>query len=288
MFKGCCTALVTPFDKENNVDYKEFAKIIEEQIKQGVSALLFLGTTGESPTLTEQESVKIIDFAVKTVRQRVPVLAGAGTNDTIRTITVAQKYKDLGVDGLVVVTPYYNKGTQEGLFQHYKMIAGNVNCPIYLYNVPGRTGINLKPDTIARLSKIKNIVGLKQACSDLNELMEIMSKVGDDFSVYSGEDALTYVMMSVGAKGVISVASNLMPEYMSQLCEKYFAGQTKESLIMQLKINPLIKQLFSEVNPVPIKHAMNYVGYNVGKPRLPLTEMQEQKNLEKEIDKLLT
>lgn len=288
MFRGCCTALITPFDDNNNVNFCEFAHIIDDQIDSGVNALLFLGTTGESPTLTEEEKLKIIDFAVKKVNHRVPVLAGAGTNDTMKTIYTANQYKELGVDGLMVVTPYYNKGTQEGLYQHFKLIAENVDCPIYLYNVPSRTGIDLKPETIVKLSKIKNIVGLKQAYSDLNELMEIVYNCEDDFSVYSGEDALTYVMMSVGAKGVVSVASNVLPKYMSELCYRYFSGEQKKSLIMQHKINPLIKQLFSEVNPIPIKHAMNYIGYKVGKPRLPLTEMQNKKNLEKEIEKLLT
>lgn len=288
MFKGCCTALITPFDDNNKVNYHEFARIIDDQINNGVSALLFLGTTGETPTLTDVEKYKIIDFAVKKVNHRVPVLAGAGTNDTMKTIATSKGYKDLGVDGLVVVTPYYNKGTQEGLYQHFKLIAENVNCPIYLYNVPSRTGINLKPETITRLSKIKNIVGLKQAYSDLNELMEIVANCDEDFSVYSGEDALTYVMMSVGARGVISVASNVLPKYMSDLCENYFKGKQKESLIMQLKINPLIKQLFSEVNPIPIKHAMNTAGYKVGKPRLPLTEMENTNNLEDELTKFLT
>jgi len=286
MFKGCCTALVTPFDKDNRVNFKALEKIIEDQIKRGVSALLLLGTTGESPTLSFGEKISVVKFAVDVVRHRVPVIAGAGSNDTMKVIEFGNAYKNLGADAILVVAPYYNKATQEGLFLHYKTIAENVNCPIYIYNVPSRTGINVSADTIVKLSSISNIYGVKQASGDMNELMDIKSGCRENFSIYSGEDALSYLMLTVGAKGTISVASNLFPQYVQSLCDNFFEGKHEKSLEMQLKLNPLVKELFSEVNPIPVKHGMNYIGYDVGKPRLPLTEMKDTKKLEEEIERL--
>lgn len=283
MFKGCCTALITPFEDNGEINYEAFAKIIEDQIQAGVSALLFLGTTGESPTLSHEEKVDVVKFAVKQVNKRAPVLVGAGSNSTKTAIANTKEFASLGVDGLLMVTPYYNKATQEGLYLHYKAIAENVNAPIILYNVPSRTGVNLAPETIIRLSKIDNIVGLKQASTNIQELMDIVDGCDKDFSIYSGEDSFTYVMMSLGAKGVISVASNIYPHFMSSICENYFNGNKEKSLEMQLKINPVVKELFSEVNPIPIKHAMNFLGYNAGVPRMPLTEMAHKKELEEKI-----
>ena len=286
MFKGCCTALITPFDKKNRVNFKEMEKIIEDQIEKGVSALLFLGTTGESPTLSFEEKVRIVKFAVDVINHRVPVIVGAGSNDTKKVIEIGNIYKKLGADALLVVSPYYNKATQEGLYLHYKTIAQNVNCPIYIYNVPSRTGINVEADTIVKLSAVPNIFGVKQANSNMQELMDIKSGCTKNFAIYSGEDALSYLMLTVGAKGTISVASNLFPKYVQSLCSDYFEGNHKKSFDMQLRLNPLIKQLFREVNPIPVKHGMNYIGYDVGLPRLPLTEMKNKEDLEKEIDRL--
>ncbi len=284
MFKGCCTALITPFTKGNRVNFNEFKKIIEAQIRGGVSALLFLGTTGESPTLSEEEREEIVKLAVKEVAGRVPVLVGSGCNSTEKTIFTSQKYQRLGADGLLVVAPYYNKATQEGLYRHYKAVADSVDIPIMIYNVPGRTGINVSAETIVRLSKEKNIIGLKQASGDMGELMKIVSECDKDFSIYSGEDSLAYIMMSVGAKGVISVASNVFPDYMSQLCKSFFEGKKDESLALQLSINPFVDSLFSEVNPIPVKYAMNKIGYEVGIPRLPLTEMENKSKIDKKLD----
>ncbi len=284
MFKGCCTALITPFTKDNIVNYEEFEKIIEKQINGGVSALLFLGTTGESPTLTEREKLDIVSFAVDTVKDRVPILVGAGCNSTQKTIERIKVYQELGINGFLVVSPYYNKATQDGLYQHFKTIAQNSKLPIVIYNVPGRTGVNVNADTVIKLSKVKNITGIKQASGDMQELMDIVQGCEKDFCVYSGEDSLTYLMLCTGAKGVISVASNLYPKYMSKLCQKYFQGDFEKSLEMQLNINPVVKALFSEVNPIPIKYAMNLSGYDTGKPRLPLTEMQKKEEMKKVLE----
>lgn len=289
MFKGCCTALITPFTKDNKVNFKEFERIIEEQIAGGIDALLFLGTTGESPTLTEKEKLDIVKFAVKKVNKRVPVLVGAGSNCTAKAVENSIIYEALGVDGLLIVSPYYNKATQEGLYLHYKEIAESVDIPIIIYNVPSRTGVNVNAETVIKLSKIKNIKGLKQASSDFEELQKIVAGTDKDFFVYSGEDGLTYPMLCCGAKGVISVVSNLFPNYMSRLCESFFEGKREESFSLQQQINPLIKSLFNEVNPIPVKYAMNKLGYEAGVPRLPLTEMKNKQivdeNLERNFDK---
>lgn len=289
MFKGCCTALITPFTKDNKVNFKEFERIIEEQIAGGIDALLFLGTTGESPTLTEKEKLDIVKFAVKKVNKRVPVLVGAGSNCTAKAVENSIIYEALGVDGLLIVSPYYNKATQEGLYLHYKEIAESVDIPIIIYNVPSRTGVNVNAETVIKLSKIKNIKGLKQASPDFEELQKIVAGTDKDFFVYSGEDGLTYPMLCCGAKGVISVVSNLFPNYMSRLCESFFEGKREESFSLQQQINPLIKSLFNEVNPIPVKYAMNKLGYEAGVPRLPLTEMKNKQivdeNLERNFDK---
>lgn len=279
MFKGVCTALVTPFDENNNINFEMLGKIIENQIESGVSALLFLGTTGESPTLSEEERISIIRFAVEKVKHRVPVLVGVGTNCTEETIERAKKFKNLGVDGVLIVSPYYNKPTQKGLYQHFKKIALAVDVPIILYNVPSRTEVNIEPQTIVELSKIKNIVGLKQANSSMGELMAILNDCDKDFFVYSGEDDLIYSMLCLGAKGVISVASNVEPKFMSELCQNFFNGEIEKSRDMQFKINPFIKGLFCETNPIPVKYAMKLTGYDVGKPRLPLVELSQKEKV---------
>jgi len=285
MFKGCCTALITPFTKDNKVNFKEFERIIEEQISGGVDALLFLGTTGESPTLTEKEKLEIVKFAVKKVKKRVPVLVGAGSNCTAKAVENSIIYEALGVDGLLIVSPYYNKATQEGLFLHYKEIADSVDIPIIIYNVPSRTGVNVNAETVVKLSKIKNIKGLKQASADFEELQKIIAGVDENFSVYSGEDGLTFPMLCCGAKGVISVVSNLFPNYMSRLCESFFEGKREESFSLQQRINPLVKSLFNEVNPIPVKYAMNKLGYDAGVPRLPLTEMKNKQIVDENLEK---
>lgn len=285
MFKGCCTALITPFGDDGNVDYRVFENIIEKQIESGVKALLFLGTTGESPTLTDTEQEEIVKFAVEKVGHRIPVLVGGGVNSTQKTIDKCLKFKSYGVDGFLVVTPYYNKATQQGLYMHFSKIAREIDMPIILYNVPGRTGVNLQPKTIIDLSKEKNIVGLKQAQGNIDELMEILSGCNRDFLVYSGEDSLTYAMMSLGGAGVISVVSNVFPKEMAKLCLDIEEGNLTEARKMQFAMNPLIKELFEEVNPIPIKQAMIQKGTKVGIPRLPLTESTRKEEIKKALSR---
>lgn len=275
LFKGCGTAIATPFN-EQGVDLKEFAKLIEEQIKQEVDAIIVCGTTGESATMTEEERIKTIECAVKTSNGRVPIIAGTGSNNTKAVIEMNKKVEKLGVDGLLIVTPYYNKTTQKGLIEHYKAIAQNTTLPIILYNVPSRTGVNIMPQTCLELSKIENIVAIKEASGNISQIAEIANLCRENLSIYSGNDDQIVPILSLGGKGVISVLSNIKPKYTHEICENFFKGNIKEATQMQLDVIPLIKALFSEVNPIPVKAALNMIGYNFGIPRLPLIEMSEE------------
>ena len=275
LFQGCGTAIATPFN-EQGVDLKEFAKLIEEQIKQEVDAIIVCGTTGESATMTEEERIKTIECAVKTSNGRVPIIAGTGSNNTKAVIEMNKKVEKLGVDGLLIVTPYYNKTTQKGLIEHYKAIAQNTTLPIILYNVPSRTGVNIMPQTCLELSKIENIVAIKEASGNISQIAEIANLCRENLSIYSGNDDQIVPILSLGGKGVISVLSNIKPKYTHEICENFFKGNIKEATQMQLDVIPLIKALFSEVNPIPVKAALNMIGYNFGIPRLPLIEMSEE------------
>ena len=275
LFKGCGTAIATPFN-EQGVDLKEFAKLIEEQIKQEVDAIIVCGTTGESATMTEEERIKTIECAVKTSNGRVPIIAGTGFNNTKAVIEMNKKVEKLGVDGLLIVTPYYNKTTQKGLIEHYKAIAQNTTLPIILYNVPSRTGVNIMPQTCLELSKIENIVAIKEASGNISQIAEIANLCRENLSIYSGNDDQIVPILSLGGKGVISVLSNIKPKYTHEICENFFKGNIKKATQMQLDVIPLIKALFSEVNPIPVKAALNMIGYNFGIPRLPLIEMSEE------------
>ena len=275
LFQGCATAIATPFN-EDGVDFEEFAKLIEEQIRNEVDAIVVCGTTGESATMTEEERIKTIECAVKTANRRVPIIAGTGSNNTKAVIEMNKKVKDIGVDGLLIVTPYYNKTTQQGLVEHYKTIAQYTDLPIILYNVPSRTGVNIKPETALELSKIENIVAIKEASGDLSQVAEIASMCGEDLIIYSGNDDQILPVLSLGGKGVISVLSNIKPKYTHDMCYHFFNGNIKEATKMQLEVIPLIKALFSEVNPIPVKAALNIIGFNYGIPRLPLIEMTEE------------
>ena len=272
LFKGCSTALITPFKKDGSVNFNVFKKIIDYQIGSGVSSLVFLGTTGESSTLTEAEREEVVRFAVSYVNKRVPVIVGAGSNSTSEAIKRSVKFEKLGVDALLHVTPYYNKSTQQGLIEHYTQIANSVKIPIVLYNVPGRTGVNILPQTVLQLSKVKNIVGIKEASGNIEQVSEISRICAKDFSIYSGDDALTLPILCLGGNGVISVASNALPKKMVEICEHYFIGNIEHARELQFKMNPFIKLMFSEVNPIPIKYAMKKVGFDCGTPRLPLLE----------------
>ena len=287
LFKGCGTAISTPFD-ENGVNVKEFQKLINNQIENGVDSIIVCGTTGESSTMTEEEKEIAITCAVKTSNGRIPIIAGTGGNNTLKVIENCKKAEILGVDGLLIVTPYYNKCTQQGLIEHYKIIAKNTSLPIILYNVPSRTGVNILPATCLELSKIDNIVAIKEASGNISQVAEIAHLCGDNLHIYSGNDDQILPILSLGGLGVISVLSNIKPKYTHKMIENFFNGNISEAIQMQLNAIPLINALFSEVNPIPVKSALNYIGYNFGIPRLPLTKMstEKEKILIEEISKL--
>lgn len=274
IFKGCGTAIITPFD-ENGVNFKEFEKLIEFQISNKVDSIIVCGTTGESSTMTIEERKKTIEFAVKTVGKRIPVIAGTGGNCTASVIEFTKWAESIGVDGALIVTPYYNKTTQDGLIAHYSAIASETKLPIILYSVPSRTGVNISPQTCKKLSEIENIVAIKEASGNLSQVAEIANICGDNLNIYSGNDDQITPILSVGGIGVISVLSNIAPEYTHNIVENFKNGNLKEAIESQIKAIPLIKALFCEVNPIPVKSALNMIGYNVGVPRLPLLEMSE-------------
>ncbi len=276
IFKGCGTAIATPFNK-NGVNLEEFSRLVEEQISQGVDSIIVCGTTGESATMTEQERLQTIECAVKTSNGRIPIIAGTGSNNTMAVIDMNKKVEKLGVDGVLVVTPYYNKTTQEGLIKHYEIIAKNTTLPIILYNVPSRTGVNIKPETALELSKIENIVAIKEASGDLSQIAKLANLCGENLNIYSGNDDQIIPILSIGGIGVISVLSNIKPRYTHEMCYNYFNGDVKKAAEMQIDAIPLINALFSEVNPIPVKEALNICGYNFGEPRLPLIPMSEEK-----------
>ena len=273
VFNGSCVAMITPFN-DNGVDFDTFGKLIDFYIDNGSDALCVCGTTGEPSTMTANEKTAVIDFAIKKINKRVPVIVGCGTNCTATTIENAISAQNAGADAILVVTPYYNKCTQRGLIAHYTAIANSVNIPVILYNVPGRTGVNLLPQTALALSEVKNIVGIKEASGNVSQLQQLCSLVDGKMEVYLGEDALTYVGMTLGAKGVISVLSNVVPADVKKLCQLVFDNKMDEAIALNDKLLPLANACFVEVNPIPVKKAMSYLGYGDGKPRLPLTEME--------------
>ena len=289
IFKGSCTALVTPLSNSaKRVNYKKLRELIDFQIEAGTSAIVLLGTTGAPTTLTEYERENIVKTAVGHVAGRVPIIVGAGSNCTKTAIKQSQTYEKLGADALLHVTPYYNKCTQKGLVEHFSIIAKSVELPIVLYNVPGRTGVNMLPSTVEKLSHVNNIVAVKEASGNIEQISEVIRICSKEFSVYSGDDALTFLTLCLGGRGVISVASNIIPEVMSKICKEYFSGNYENGKNLQLGINPLIKTLFCEVNPIPVITAMNMLGYDVGGMRLPLSSMEEDNvlKLKNELKKL--
>lgn len=276
LFKGCGTAICTPFD-ENGVNLKEFERLVEFQIQNDVDSIIVCGTTGEASTMTMEEKIATIKCAVNTSSGRIPIIAGTGGNNTKQVIETSKIAQELGVDGLLIVTPYYNKCTQNGLIEHYKEIAKNVNLPIIIYSVPGRTGVNIEPKTCLELSKIENIVAIKEASGNLSQVAEIAHLCGNNLNIYSGNDDQVLPVLSLGGIGVISVLSNVLPQYTHDMVQNYFDGNIAKSTKMQLDAIPLIKTLFSEVNPIPAKAALNNIGFNFGEPRLPLTKMSVEK-----------
>ena len=288
LFKGCGTAISTPFD-ENGVNFNEFENLVESQIQNKVDAIIVCGTTGEASTMTTEEKLETIKCAVKTSNGRIPIIAGTGGNNTKQVIEYSKQVEKLGVDGLLIVTPYYNKCTQNGLIEHYTEIAKNVSLPIILYSVPSRTGVNIEPKTCLALSKIENIVAIKEASGNLSQIAEIAHLCGDNLNIYSGNDDQIIPILSLGGIGVISVLSHVLPEYTHNMVYNFFNGNIKEATKMQLDAIPLTKALFSEVNPIPVKAALNILGYNYGIPRLPLTKMSSEKEeiLKNEINKFI-
>lgn len=280
LFTGAGVALITPMKEDGSVNYEKLAEIIEFQIKNETDSIIICGTTGEAATLSEKEHMDVIRFCVEKTAGRIPVIAGTGSNCTETAVTLSKEAQDAGVDGLLCVTPYYNKATQSGLIAHFTEIANSVDLPIILYNVPSRTGCNIKPATVAKLFKeVDNIVGIKEASGDISQVAELMALTDGKIDLYSGNDDQVVPIMSLGGKGVISVLSNVAPKAAHDIPTEYLKGNVKEACELQLKAIELIKALFCEVNPIPVKHAMNLMGMEVGPLRKPLSPM-EPANLE--------
>ena len=280
IFKGAGVALVTPMNSDSSVNYDELENLIEFQIKNGTDAIISCGTTGESATLSSQERNNLIEFTVKKVDGRIPVIAGTGCNNTKQALGNSLSAEKLGVDGLLIVTPYYNKTSQSGLIKHYEYIADRVKTPIILYNVPSRTGVSIKPQTYLELSKHKNIVAVKEASGDISSLAETISLCKDNLAVYSGNDDQTVPILSLGGIGVISVFSNICPKECHEMVQSYFDGDTEKSKEIQLKYLKLMNAMFCDVNPIPVKEALNLMGFNTGRCRMPLDILSES-NYEK-------
>ena len=275
IFKGAGVAIVTPMTADGEVNYEVLGEMLEAQIAGGTDAIIICGTTGESATLSEEEHSAVIRYAIKKVNKRIPVIAGTGSNCTATAIKLSKEAEKDGADGLLLVTPYYNKATQKGLIAHYTAIAKAVSLPIILYNVPSRTGCNLQPETIAALVKnVKNIVGVKEASGNISQIAKVKLLCGDDIDLYSGNDDQVVPILSLGGIGVISVLSNVAPKETHNMVIDYLNGDVDKARQMQLKAIPLIDALFSEVNPIPVKKALNLMGWEAGPLRAPLTEME--------------
>ncbi len=275
MFKGAFTALVTPF-AEGNIDVQALKDHIDFQIEKGIDGLVPCGTTGEASTLTHDEHIEVVRITVEHVAGRVPVIAGSGSNSTAEALALTRRVKEVGADACLMITPYYNKPTQEGLYQHFSTIAGTVDIPIILYNVPGRTGINMLPQTVAKLAGVPNIVGLKDATADLKQTSYTRQLVPDDFTILSGEDALVYPLMAVGGNGVICVTSNILPGEMARLCRKFLEGDTEGAGKLHHRLLPMCDALFVETNPIPVKAALSMMGRIRNELRLPLVPISEK------------
>lgn len=284
IFKGAGVALLTPFNEDNTINYEELGKIIEDQIAGGTDALIVCGTTGEPATMSYEERQSVIEFAVKTVNKRIPVIAGTGANSTHTAIKLSEQAKEVGADAILVVTPFYNKCTQAGLYEHYKAVATAVDLPIIMYNVPSRTGCNILPETAIKLAKeFENIVAIKEASGDISQIADLAAMNDGVLDIYSGNDDQVIPILSLGGIGVISVLSNVAPKDTHDMVMSYLEGNTKKALSLQLKYLNVIHALFSEVNPIPVKWAANIMGYKAGGLRLPLTELEESHKKELEL-----
>ncbi|OKZ75140.1 MAG: 4-hydroxy-tetrahydrodipicolinate synthase [Clostridium sp. 26_22] len=274
LFKGVGSAVPTPFD-ENGVNISEFRKFLQFQIDNNVDALIVCGTTGESSTMTRDEKIIAINCVLEVANEKIPVIVGTGSNNTREAIEMSKIAERLGANGILVVTPYYNKTTQRGLIAHYKAIAESVSLPIILYNVPSRTGVNIEPQTCLELSKIDNIVAIKEASGNISQVAQISNLCGDNLYIYSGNDDQIVPICSLGGIGVISVLSNIKPKFVHDMVYDFLDGNIDKARKMQLNVLPLINSLFSEVNPIPVKYALNELGFNFGVPRLPLVEFSD-------------
>ncbi|KKI90117.1 dihydrodipicolinate synthase [Bacillus sp. SA1-12] len=282
-FGQVLTAMVTPFDQNGEVDFNATEQLVNYLIENGTDGLVITGTTGESPTLTTEEKVEFFKFVVKVVNKKVPVIAGTGTNNTKASISLTKLAEEEGVDGIMLVTPYYNKPSQEGMYQHFKAIAEATSLPVMLYNIPGRSVVNLSADTIVRLSNIKNIVSIKEASGDLDAMAEIITKTPDHFTLYSGDDGLTLPVLSIGGTGIISVASHIIGNDMQVMINHFKNGDIQQAASLHRKLLPVMKALFAAPNPTPIKEALNMIGVNVGGVRLPMIPLNnEEKAILKE------
>ncbi|MBQ6937395.1 MAG: 4-hydroxy-tetrahydrodipicolinate synthase [Clostridia bacterium] len=276
IFTGSCCAIITPFDKNGNPNFDALAKIIEQQIEGGTDAICACGTTGEASTMNDKEHLGVIEYIVKKVDGKIPVIAGTGSNDTRHGIALCKDAASLGVDGLLIVTPYYNKTSQRGLIHHYETLADSVDKPIILYNVPGRTGVNIAPSTLAALSDHPNIAGIKEASGNMAQVVEMVSLCGDKIDFYSGCDEINVPIASVGGKGAISVLANVAPKQTHDMIQFALDGNFKEAAKLQCEALDLINALFCEVNPIPVKEAMNILGFDAGPTRLPLYKMADE------------
>ncbi|MBE7091897.1 MAG: 4-hydroxy-tetrahydrodipicolinate synthase [Clostridiales bacterium] len=278
IFTGSATALITPFTKDG-VDFEAFKRLIDFQIENGTDALVVCGTTGEPATMTYEERASVVKFAIDYINKRVPVIVGTGSNATHIAVSNSKVAYEAGADALLVVTPYYNKCTQEGLFRHFEAVCSATPLPVICYSVPGRTGVNITPETLERLATLETMTAIKEASGSMDQITDICARVKDKLDVYSGDDGLILPILSVGGKGVISVASNIVPNEVHNLCQNFFDGKINDATDMQLKLYPLVKALFCEVNPIPVKTAASLMGFGECNLRLPLCNMSD-KNLE--------
>ena len=280
IFKGAGVAIITPFHQDGSINYDKLDELIDFHCNNGTDSIVICGTTGESSTLTEEEHLDCIKFTIDQTKHRIPVIAGTGSNCTRTAVQLSKEAADAGADGLLLVTPYYNKATQNGLYAHYKTVADAVKTPIVLYSVKSRTGVNIEPQTVASLVRdVDNIVGVKEASGDISQVAKIMNLTDGNIDLYSGNDDQIVPLLSLGSKGVISVLSNVAPKYTHDICELFFKGQVEESRELQLRAIPLIEQLFCEVNPIPVKKAANLMGMEVGGLRMPLSELSAEHTL---------
>lgn len=278
-FGNIATAMVTPFDKNENIDFQKLSKLIDYLLNNGTDSLVVAGTTGESPTLSEEEKVALIQYSVKEAAGRAPIIAGTGSNNTKASIKLTKKAEEAGADVVMLVTPYYNKPSQEGMYRHFRAIAEETSLPVMLYNVPGRTAASLAPETTIRLAEIPNIIAIKEASGDLDAITKIVAETPEDFAVYSGDDSLTLPALSVGARGIVSVASHIIGPEMQEMIKHYTEGNTAQAALIHQKLLPLMKGLFAAPNPSPLKTALQLKGLDVGSVRLPLIPLNEDERL---------